>query len=80
MVPLHHPFRSGYHLHLVVVVVCLSFDMLALWILVSLNCASISQDGALVVGGFSDSSLKVSVSQMSFFIFLFEQQVIFIQL
>lgn len=25
----------------------------------SLNCASISQDGALVVGGFSDSSLKV---------------------
>ncbi len=25
----------------------------------SLNCASISADGALVAGGFSDSSLKV---------------------
>ena len=71
MVPLHHPSRSGHDLHLDVVV-CLSFDMLVLWILVSLNCASISQDGALVVGGFSDSSLKVSVLQMSFFILLFE--------
>eukprot|EP01018_Ginkgo_biloba_P022056 Gb_03028 [translate_table: standard] len=27
----------------------------------SLNCASISQDGALIVGGFSDSSLKACI-------------------
>ena len=44
----------------------------------SLNCASVSHDGSLVAGGFSDSSLKVLfyvityyMSNCFFFIFIF---------
>ena len=37
----------------------MSFLVLPNVIFCSLNCSAISQDGALVAGGFSDSSLKV---------------------
>ena len=35
------------------------FTYLFVYFLPSLNCSSISHDGSLVAGGFSDSSLKV---------------------
>lgn len=46
--------------HLSIYDFCFHLLPISLKIFPSLNCSSISHDGSLVAGGFSDSSLKVS--------------------